>query len=218
MANLQIIKQPPMESPPCLALPLALTDIAHQSPASAPSRPATYPKSSEISWRLEFFVISYVFMVVYLDLMGLSRDFMGLRWDFQEFHGIWFFHRFSQIKNGTIVYRCLLGSFGDIVFVFASSTTTYCTDSPRGWKTVPEPAVFTGNQRSVFFGGFHQPYGGFHKWSTPNGWFIVDNPIKMNDLGVALFLETNHMGELKDTADYCGRNPVPVGIGNHETL
>ena len=53
---------------------------------------------------------------------------------------------------------------------------------------------------------------------TPNGWFIVDNPIKMNDLGVALFLETNHMGELKDTADYCGRNPVPVGIGNHETL
>ena len=77
MANLQIIqimKHPQLGESPLayLALPLALTDIAHQSPASPPSRPATYPKSSEISWRLEFFVISYDFMVVYLDLMGLS--------------------------------------------------------------------------------------------------------------------------------------------------
>jgi hypothetical protein len=54
MANLQIIqimKHPQLGESPLayLALPLALTDIAHQSPASPPSRPATYPKSSEIS-------------------------------------------------------------------------------------------------------------------------------------------------------------------------
>ena len=30
--------------------------------------------------------------------------------------------------------------------------------------------------------------GGFHKWGVPqNGWFIRENPIKMNDLGVPLF-------------------------------
>ena len=42
----------------------------------------------------------------------------------------------------------------------------------------------------------HYPPGNNHIWVFPkigvpqNGWFIMKNPIKMDDLGVPLFLET----------------------------
>ena len=36
--------------------------------------------------------------------------------------------------------------------------------------------------------------GGFLEWGYQNGWLIMGNPIKMDDLGVALFHETSTWG------------------------
>ena len=65
----------------------------------------------------------------------------------------------------------------------------------------------------------------FHKWVFPkigvpqNGWFIMENPIEMHDLGVPLFSETSKLDTPKEMgSSKVGPFRTPFKLGHFDFL
>ena len=82
-----------------------------------------------------------------------------------------------DIVDGTIGFKNMLdGILSNVTWMLIKQKVW----SRSGWG---ERYLQTSNFRDVDMGVSKNR-------GTPNGWFIMDNPTKMDDLGVPLFLET----------------------------